>query len=281
MQVHKHLIHTRGKTPTYLVSHGGGSCRKSLRLHKHLPEIASAAAIPCRKSPLTSSVYSKKLKYLLLPSLPPFYRTSLALGTETSQLFAALPTRVPHAQGSPSALTFPLAPTLRRFNFSIPLLFEPTTFLANGRHAWVLFSLTPRAEWQARTGQFSITLRAEWQACTGRFSITPRAERQARIGLVFNHPLCRTTGTHGSCFQSPLVPNGKHAWVLFSLTPHAERQARTRRFSITRCAERQARTGQFSITHRTERQARTGRFSNHPLCRTAGTHGTIFNHPSY
>ncbi|CAL2276810.1 unnamed protein product [Prunus armeniaca] len=60
---------------------------------------------PRRKSPLTSSVCSQKLKYLLLSSLPPFYGTSLALGTKTSQLFAALPTCVPHAQGSPSANT--------------------------------------------------------------------------------------------------------------------------------------------------------------------------------
>ncbi|CAL2256641.1 unnamed protein product [Prunus armeniaca] len=191
------------------------TCRKS----------STTSQYPRRKSPLTSSVCSQKLKYLLLPSLPPFYRTSLASGTETSQLFAALPTRVPHAQGSPSALTFPLrlhfdvstSPFLSFLRQQLSWQTAGTHWscfhsplVPNGRHTWVLFSLTPRAEQQARTGQFSIT---------------SRAERQARTSRVFTHLSCRTVGTHGSCFHSPLVPNGRHAWVLFSLTSRTERQA--------------------------------------------------------
>ncbi|CAL2255046.1 unnamed protein product [Prunus armeniaca] len=85
------------------------------------------------KSPLTSSGCSQNLKYLPLPPLPSIYRTSLASGTETSQVFSALPT----------LRTFRLLPF---FSF----LRQSTTFIAYGRHAQVKFSLTPRAERQAR-----------------------------------------------------------------------------------------------------------------------------------
>ncbi|CAL9011532.1 unnamed protein product [Prunus brigantina] len=164
-----------------------------------------------RKLPLTSSVCSQKLKYLLLPSLPPFYRTSLASGTEMSQLFAALLTHVTHAQGSPSSLTSPLAPVLRRFDFSILLLFEK-------KHNFL-------GEWQARMGRVFTHLSCRTAGMRGSsfhsplvrngrhagvdFSLTSRAERQARGGRVFTHLSCRTAGTRGSSSHSPLVPNGR------------------------------------------------------------------------
>ncbi|KAI5316603.1 hypothetical protein L3X38_036310 [Prunus dulcis] len=108
-------------------------------------------------------------------------------------------------------------------------------------HALVEFSLTSRAERQARIGRVFTHLSCRKAGTHGssfhsplvpngrhtwvEFSLTSRAELQARIGRVFTHLSCRTAGTHGSSFHSPLMSNGKHALIKFSLTSRAERQA--------------------------------------------------------
>ncbi|CAL2271187.1 unnamed protein product [Prunus armeniaca] len=189
-----------GNTLPYLVLHGGGSRRKLLCLRTHSPEISSHKL----------RLLSKNLKYLLLPPLPSIYRTSLASETETSQVFAALLTRGTHAQGSPTALTSPLAPTLRTFHLLpfFPFLRQSPTFTAYGRHARVEFSLTSRAERQARTGRvFHSPLVPNGRHALVEFSLTSRAEQQAGTSR------CQTAGTHWSSFHSPFVLNGRHARV--------------------------------------------------------------------
>ncbi|CAL8164007.1 unnamed protein product [Prunus armeniaca] len=168
------------------------------------------------------------------------YRMSLASGTETSQVFAALPIRGTHAQGSPIALTSLLAPTLRTFRHLpfFSFLRQSTTFTAYGRHARVEFPLTFRAERQARTG------------LVFHSPLVPNG-RRARSSL--HSPLVPNGGRARSSLHSPLVPNGWQARVEFSLTPRAERQARLVEFSLTPRAERQARLVVFSLTSRAER----------------------------
>ncbi|CAL8168638.1 unnamed protein product [Prunus armeniaca] len=236
-----------GNTLPYLVLHSGGSRRKLLCLRTHSLEIAYTATM---HSPKIAShklrLLSKNLKYLLLPPLPSIYRTSLASETETSQVFAALLTRGTHAQGSPTALTSPLAPTLRTFHLLpfFPFLRQSPTFTAYGRHARVEFSLTSRAERQARTGRvFHSPLVPNGRHALVEFSLTSRAERQARTSR------CQTAGTHWSSFHSPLLPNGRHARV------------------------------KFSLTSRAERLPRTGQVFTHLLCRTAGVRGRVFHSP--
>ncbi|CAL8994052.1 unnamed protein product, partial [Prunus brigantina] len=157
-----------------------------------------------RKSPFPSSVCSQKLKYLILPYLPPFYRTSLASGTETSQILVALPTHVTHAQGSPSS------------------------------------SLTSRAERQARSGRVFTHLSCQTvgthRSClhsplmsNGRraeveFSLTSRAERQTCIGRVLTHLSCRTPGSlpHPFCAGSITFGSVCCSLPTFKTTPWLE-----------------------------------------------------------
>ncbi|CAL8153699.1 unnamed protein product [Prunus armeniaca] len=166
-------------------------------------ENRSAFANTCRKSSTTSQ-YPRRKSPLTSSDEP-------SIGNRNVTTLRRLADTCPPCTGEPKRSHLPLAPTLRRFDFSIPLLFETTTFLANGRHALVLLSLTPRAERQAHMGLVFTH---------------PSCRTAGTHGSIFNHLSCRTAGTHESSFHSPLMSNGRHAWVLFSLTSRAKRQAR-------------------------------------------------------
>ncbi|CAL2234242.1 unnamed protein product [Prunus armeniaca] len=237
-----------GKTLPYLVLHGGGSRRKSLCLRKHLPKIAYNTAM---HSP---EIASHKLRLLSEPQDKPSIGnrnvTSLRSLADTCHPCTGEPNRphLPTCAYTSNVSTFPFFSFLR----------QSTPFPAYGRHAWVEFSLTSRAERQARTGRVFTQLSCRTAGTHGRVFTHLSCRMAGTHGLVFTHLSCRTAGTHGSSFHSPLVSNGRHARVEFSLTSHAYRV-------------------KFSLTSRAERQARMGRVFTHLSRRTAGTHGSNFH----
>ncbi|CAL8132461.1 unnamed protein product [Prunus armeniaca] len=148
------------KTLPYLVLHGGGSRRKSLCLRKPSPEIAHNAAMHLPE------IASHKLRLLSEPQDEPSIGnrnvTSLRSVADTCHPCIGEPNR-PHL---PTCAYTSNVSTSPFFSF----LRQSTPFPAYGRQARVEFSLTSRAEWQARTGR------------------------------VFTHLSCRTAGTHGQVF---------------------------------------------------------------------------------
>ncbi|CAL2266360.1 unnamed protein product [Prunus armeniaca] len=253
-----------GKTLPYLVLHGGGSRRKSLRLRKHSPKIAHNAAMHLPEIASHSKPQDK-------PSIGNRNVTSFRNLADTWHPCTGEPNR-PHLPTC--AYTSNISPSPFLLLFETEHNFHSIRQARTGR---VFTHLSCRTA-GTHGSSFHLPLVPNGRRAWSSFHL-PLVPNGRRTWSSFHSPFVPNGRRTWSSFHSPLVPNGRQARVEFSLTFRAERQAHVVEFSLPSRVEQQAHVVEFSLTSHAERQACTGRVFTYPSCRTAGTHGSSFHSP--